>query len=49
MLTAQNLSKNYGIEPILTDLSFSINAGERIGLVRPNGCFTFLDYAAGKT
>jgi len=38
MLTVLNLSKNYRIEPILTDLSFSINAGERIGLVGPNGC-----------
>jgi ATP-binding cassette subfamily F protein 3 len=38
MLTAHHLSKTYGIQPILKDISFSISAGERIGLVGPNGC-----------
>lgn len=38
MLTVQNLYKNYGIEPILSDLSFTLNAGDRMGLVGPNGC-----------
>jgi ATP-binding cassette subfamily F protein 3 len=38
MLTAHQLSKTYGIQPILQDISFSISAGERIGLVGPNGC-----------
>ena len=38
MLTAHHLSKTYGIQPILQDISFSISAGERIGLVGPNGC-----------
>ena len=38
MLTVQNLSKNYGIKPILKDISFTVNAGERVGLVGPNGC-----------
>lgn len=38
MFTVQNLSKSYGIEPLLTNVSFSVNAGERIGLVGPNGC-----------
>jgi len=38
MLTAHHLSKTYGIQPILQDVSFSISAGERIGLVGPNGC-----------
>ncbi len=37
MLTIHHISKNYGIQPILRDISFSINAGERIGLVGPNG------------
>jgi len=38
MLTAHHLSKTYGIQPILQDISFSISTGERIGLVGPNGC-----------
>jgi len=38
MLTAHHLSKTYGIQPIFQDISFSISAGERIGLVGPNGC-----------
>jgi len=38
MLTAHHLSKAYGIQPILQDISFSISTGERIGLVGPNGC-----------
>jgi len=38
MLTAHHLSKTYGIQPILQDISFSISAGGRIGLVGPNGC-----------
>jgi ATP-binding cassette subfamily F protein 3 len=38
MLTVHHLSKSYGIQPILRDVSFSISAGERLGLVGPNGC-----------
>jgi ATPase subunit of ABC transporter with duplicated ATPase domains len=38
MLTAHHLSKTYGIQPILQDISFSISARERVGLVGPNGC-----------
>jgi len=38
MLTAHHISKTYGIQPILQDISFSISAGDRIGLVGPNGC-----------
>ena len=38
MLTVQNISKSYGIETILKDISFSLNPGERIGMVGPNGC-----------
>ena len=38
MLTAHHISKTYGIQPILQDISFSISTGERIGLVGPNGC-----------
>ena len=38
MLTAHHLHKTYGLQPILQDISFSINADERIGLIGPNGC-----------
>ena len=41
VLTANNLSKRFGDELILDSISFSINRGDRIGLVGPNG--------AGKT
>lgn len=38
MLTAHHLYKNYGVDPILTDVSFSVSADDRIGLIGPNGC-----------
>jgi ATP-binding cassette subfamily F protein 3 len=38
MLTAHHLLKTYGITPVLRDVSFTINAAEKIGLVGPNGC-----------
>ena len=38
MLTAHQISKSYGIQTILQDISFSINPGERVGLIGPNGC-----------
>ena len=38
MLTAHHLHKTYGIQSILQDVSFSINADERVGLIGPNGC-----------
>jgi len=38
MLTAHHLHKTYGIQPILQDISFSINHSERVGLIGPNGC-----------
>lgn len=41
VLSANNLTKVYGVEPILTELSFHINKGDRIGIVGANG--------AGKT
>ncbi|MEA4908291.1 MAG: ABC-F family ATP-binding cassette domain-containing protein [Anaerolineaceae bacterium] len=38
MLSVNQISKNYGIQTILTDVSFTVNAAERVGLVGPNGC-----------
>ena len=37
MLTAHHISKTYGIQPILQDISFSVSSNERIGLIGPNG------------
>src|SRR5512145_2475551 len=38
MLTTHHISKTYGIQPILQDISFSISNNERVGLIGPNGC-----------
>jgi ATP-binding cassette, subfamily F, member 3 len=38
MLTAHHISKTYGIQPLLQDVSFSISNNERVGLIGPNGC-----------
>jgi hypothetical protein len=32
MLSAHQITKNYGIYTVLQDITFSINAGERVGL-----------------
>ncbi|MCB0209435.1 MAG: ABC-F family ATP-binding cassette domain-containing protein [Anaerolineae bacterium] len=37
MLRISNLSKHYGDELILADVSFLVSQGERVGLVGPNG------------
>lgn len=51
MFTVQNLSKSYGLNPVLKDISFSLNKGERAALVGPNGCgkSTLMDIIAGVT
>jgi ATP-binding cassette subfamily F protein 3 len=38
MLQVSNVSKSYGDNTIFERASFTINPGERIGLVGPNGC-----------
>ena len=37
MLTAHHISKIFNINPILKDVSFNLNKGDRVGLIGPNG------------
>jgi ATP-binding cassette subfamily F protein uup len=37
LLGVQGLGKAFGPKPLFADLSFSLNAGERVGLIGPNG------------
>jgi len=38
MLTAHHLSKSYDLQTLFENVTFSINPGDRIGLVGANGC-----------
>jgi ATP-binding cassette subfamily F protein 3 len=38
MLSAHHLSKTYGLQTVFQDVTFNLNAGERVGLIGPNGC-----------
>jgi ATP-binding cassette subfamily F protein 3 len=38
MLQISHVSKSYGVQPVLEDISFVLNRGERLALVGPNGC-----------
>ncbi len=38
LITSQNLTCGYGEEPILHDISFSLNTGDFVGVIGPNGC-----------
>ncbi len=50
VLTVYNLSKSYVIYPVFSDVSFTINMGERVALVGPNGVgkSTLLKIIAGQ-
>jgi ATP-binding cassette subfamily F protein uup len=37
ILSAQSLSKRYGVAPLFQNISFTVSEGERIGLIGPNG------------
>ncbi|HVO42952.1 MAG TPA: ABC-F family ATP-binding cassette domain-containing protein [Aggregatilineales bacterium] len=53
MLTVSNLARQFpGVEtPLFHDISFTVNAGERVGLIGPNGCgkTTLLSMIVGAT
>ena len=50
ILSANNITKVYGIDPVLTDASFHINQGDRIGIVGANGAgkTTLLNILSGR-
>ncbi|HEY7347237.1 MAG TPA: ABC-F family ATP-binding cassette domain-containing protein [Ktedonobacterales bacterium] len=50
LLTVENLTKSFGAEMVFSDVSFRVDANDRIGLVGPNGAgkSTLLDILAGR-
>ncbi len=50
ILTVEHLRRHYSAEPVLLDVSFQVRAGDKIGLVGPNGCgkTTLLNILAGR-
>lgn len=50
ILSANNLTKTYGADPILTNVSFHISQGDRIGVVGANGAgkTTLLNILSGR-
>ncbi len=50
MFTVHQLAKSFALKPLFKNVTFSISAGERVGLVGPNGCgkTTLLRIIAGE-
>ncbi len=38
MLSAHHITKAYGLQDVLYNITFSLPAGERLGLIGSNGC-----------
>jgi ATP-binding cassette, subfamily F, member 3 len=51
IMSASEINKSYGVDVILENVSFSVNKGDRIGVVGPNGAgkTTLLSILAGET
>src|SRR2546429_8001068 len=37
IISAQGLSKTYGVAPLFQNISFTVSEGDRIGVIGPNG------------
>ena len=50
ILTVDHLRRHFSAEPVLLDASFQLRAGDKVGLVGPNGCgkTTLLNILAGR-